>query len=38
MPTLGLRLKPIPDPEPTLTKSLLPELPDTTWGLDVSQA
>ena len=36
LPTLGIRYKAIPDLEPTLSKGLLPELPDPTRGIDTS--
>ena len=36
LPTLGIRYKAIPDPEPTLPEGLLPNLPDPTRGIDTS--
>ena len=36
LPTFGIHHKAIPDPEPTLPKGLLPDLPDPTQGIDTS--
>ena len=34
LPTLGIRYKAIPDPEPNLRKGLLPDLPDPIREID----
>ena len=36
LPTLGMQYKAILVPEPILTKGLLPDLPDSTRGMDTS--